>query len=229
MGPVLAFVFLPTNSAKNTHLNSMFRPQGPAQNNGRKGFRITKISLLYQFSREPSHIPDASFISDFLIQLLNFPLISHSIPGTSEAFSLAQPLQGPACHLCSPDLLPTAALLLSRRFIFTLCQPLSTWKPPNPLPQQAIRKSHILAFFPNPGQSQRRQGQVAAPRWSVYGLNALWPCRRASPVTTGQLMAPTPGHPQPLQTPAGKSTDLGHASSLPKQRHREQKFHNIHC
>lgn len=59
-----------------------------------------------------SYPPDAAFISDFLIQLLNFPLIPYSIPGASQPFSLAQPLQGPACHLCSPDLLPNAALLL---------------------------------------------------------------------------------------------------------------------
>lgn len=99
-------------------------------------------------------------------------------------FSLAQPLQGPACPLCSPDLLPTAALLLGRRFIFTLCQPLSAWKPPSPIPQQAICKFHGLALLPNAGQSQRRKGQVAAPGGSVCDLNALWPCLGASPIAT---------------------------------------------
>lgn len=101
-----------------------------------------------------SYPPDTAFISDFPIQPLNFPLISHSIPGTSSPFSLSQPLQGPACPLGSPDLLPTAALLSGQGFIFILCQSLSIWMSPNLIPPQAICKFHVLAFLPNASQSQ---------------------------------------------------------------------------
>lgn len=82
----------------------------------------------------------AAFVLDFQIQLLNFPLTP--FPGTY-LFSLAQPHQRPACHLCGPDPCP---LLLGFLVVKSdhPWQPFSAWMSPKPLLLQALCKFHIL-------------------------------------------------------------------------------------
>lgn len=161
-----------------------------------------------------SYPPDAAFISDFPIQPLNFPLISHSIPGTSSPFSLSQPLQGAACPLGSPDLLPTAALLSGQGFIFILCQSLSTWMFPNLIPPKpSVNSTFWLFFLMLANHRPSRKDQVVARRWSVCGLNALWPCLRVSLVATRAAEGSCPKAPQHFQTPVGKSTEV--STSMP--------------
>lgn len=194
MGPVLAPLF-PPNSAKNAHLNSISRPRVMLFVTGEKVWESHDPSFMPVQWRAFSYPPKASFIPDFIIQLLSFLLIFPSIPGTSFPFFLSQPLQGPACHLCSPDLLPTAALLFGQRFIFTLYQPLLTWMYPSLIPQQATCKFHILPFFLANHRSSR-QGQVVAPGWSVW-LESPPACFRASRGATSVADAPTPRLPAP--------------------------------
>lgn len=173
-----------------------------------------------------SYPPNAAFISDFLIQLLYFPLISHSIPGTSSPFSLSQPLQRPACLLCSPDLLPTAPLHFGQIFILILCQPLSTWMSPNLIPQQAICKFRVLAFLPNTSQSQTLKERPGGGSQVV----CVWlECPLALPQSL-LIPAPSPPNTSKLQlTNPQKFHALGYAISPLKQRQRGQRHHSDLC
>lgn len=98
-------------------------------------------------------------------------------------------LPGPPAPCC---------LTFSRRFIFTLHQPFSTWTSPNPTPNKPfVNPSFWLSSLMLANHRSSRKGQVAAPRWSVCGLHALWPCLRASPVATGAADGSYPKVPQP--------------------------------
>ena len=85
---------------------------------------------------------NTAFALDFQIQLLDFPLTPFL--GTY-LFSLAQPHQRPACHLCGPDPLPIAARLSGNKSDHPW-QPFSAWMSPLPLLLQALCKFHILDF-----------------------------------------------------------------------------------
>ena len=70
-GPVLALVFSPNNSAKDTHLNSMFRPKVMVLTTGEKVWESQ--DLLCQYNWEPSHIPRRCFHFRFSNSTFKFP------------------------------------------------------------------------------------------------------------------------------------------------------------
>lgn len=58
------------------------------------------------------------------------------------------------------------------------CPPISS------LPKPSVNSMFWLFFLMLANHRPSRKDQVVARRWSVCGLNALWPCLRASPVAT---------------------------------------------
>lgn len=211
MGPALAPVFPPNNSAKSSHLNSISTPRVMLLTKGEKVWESQDLSFmsiqLRAFSYPPVLLSFQIFKFDFWIPHW-FSMLFLALPTLFLWFSHFKD-QLIACATwttCPPLPYFWVKCLFS---LFT--NPLSTWMSPQSHPSKAICKPHILfSFLTLANPRSPKKGQLVAPLWSVCSLNVLWPWLRVSPVSTRAADGSYPKAPKPLQIPAGKPTEGFH-------------------
>lgn len=195
MGPALAPVFPPNNSAKSSHLNSISTPRVMLLTKGEKVWESQDLSFmsiqLRAFSYPPVLLSFQIFKFDFWIPHW-FSMLFLALPTLFLWFSHFKD-QLIACATwttCPPLPYFWVKCLFS---LFT--NPLSTWMSPQSHPSKAICKPHILFSFLT----------LANPSWWLLcGLYAAWMFSglgSESPQSPReQLTAPTPRLPSPFRS-----------------------------
>lgn len=190
MGPALAPVFPPNNSAESTHLNSISTPRVMLLATGEKVWESQDLSFMsiqlrafsdpqccfhFRFSNSTFKCPtDSPFYSWHFLPFL----FGSATSSTSLSAQTSCPL---LTYFWVKDLFS----------LFT--KPLSAWMSLSLIPQQDTCKFHVLTFLPNAGQSQILKERPGDSSWvAVSSSRTLWPHLRASPMT-----APTPSLSRP--------------------------------
>lgn len=232
MGPALAPVFPPNNSAKSSHLNSISTPRVMLLTKGEKVWESQDLSFmsiqLRAFSYPPVLLSFQIFKFDFWIPHW-FSMLFLALPTLFLWFShfKDQLITCATWTTCPPLPYFWVKCLFS---LFT--NPLSTWMSPQSHPSKAICKPHILFFLPNIGQSQIPKERPAGGSFVVcMQLECSLALAQSLPrlhESSWRLL------PQGSQAPSDPSWQthrrlplpcLRYAFFIPKQRQRGQRLH----